>query len=667
MRYFFWLAALLLCISCSPLDRTIESLPDINFDDPEVVRILNLQDRRLTDSLLIYFQSAQPNHRYLAARAFASVQDKKAIPGLLQLLKENNQQIKAISAFALGQIGDESAESGLTEAFEKIDSIESVMLVNKEILEALGKCGSDESLKFIASARNYGPEDIPLVQGQAKSLYRFGLRGKTDSLGTERMVDILYSSAYDYTSRLFATNYLYRFRDLDLSLHVGDLIKTYLNEEDKQIKLFLAVVLGRLNRDSALNQLLGDLQSSNDPALKCNIIRGLNGYPYERVKNSVLPLLYDDSPTVVRTVVDYLIEKGEPYDAAYYWNIARADTTKILTRSLLYIAANKHMPATSSISKGRINQEIIRALDANTDPYIKANYLKALGEFGWNYQILGQKTFEAQHPVVKMTGLQAIASIYRRADTNPAFNTGRRTVKRNIAAIMATALKSNDIGMIRSVSGMLSNENSDIISVFKDTTAIQTALASLNLSRDYNAYTNLAAALDSLGARTDITPPLKPGFNHPIEFNKLRALSDSSTAVIQTNRGNIVVELFRKEAPGSVVNFVDLSTSAFYDGKIFHRVVPNFVIQTGSDRGDGQGMNDYSIRSEFSQLSFDEGGYVGMASAGKDTEGKQFFITHTAALHLDGRYTIFGKVIQGMEVVNAIDIGDQIVDVNIIF
>jgi len=91
------------------------------------------------------------------------------------------------------------------------------------------------------------------------------------------------------------------------------------------------------------------------------------------------------------------------------------------------------------------------------------------------------------------------------------------------------------------------------------------------------------------------------------------------------------------------------------------------VIQGGCTRGDGYGIEDYTIRSEFSTLSYDEGGYVGMASSGKDTEGTQFFITHNATLHLDGKYTIFGKIIHGMDVVNAIQVDDKISNVKILF
>ena len=99
--------------------------------------------------------------------------------------------------------------------------------------------------------------------------------------------------------------------------------------------------------------------------------------------------------------------------------------------------------------------------------------------------------------------------------------------------------------------------------------------------------------------------------------------------------------------------------------KVFHRVVPNFVIQGGCPRGDGWGNSDYTIRSEFADLRYQEG-FVGMASAGKDTEGCQWFITHSPTPHLDGSYSIFAKVIEGMEVVHQIQVGDEITAIELL-
>jgi len=142
----------------------------------------------------------------------------------------------------------------------------------------------------------------------------------------------------------------------------------------------------------------------------------------------------------------------------------------------------------------------------------------------------------------------------------------------------------------------------------------------------------------------------------------INAISDSSRIVIKTTKGNITIKLFQDHAPGSVANFLDLCQSDYYDGKVFHRVVPNFVIQGGCPKGDGFGALDYTIRSELAPMYYDDEGYVGMASAGNNTEAVQFFITHSPTPHLDGRYTIFGKVTKGMDVVHDIQIGDKIID-----
>ena len=93
--------------------------------------------------------------------------------------------------------------------------------------------------------------------------------------------------------------------------------------------------------------------------------------------------------------------------------------------------------------------------------------------------------------------------------------------------------------------------------------------------------------------------------------------------------------------------------------------MPNFVIQGGGTRGDGWGLLDYSIRTEVPMMYYDRGGFVGMASAGKDTEGTQWFITHSPTPHLDGRYSIFAKVVEGMDIVHKLTIGDEIEKVTI--
>ncbi len=139
----------------------------------------------------------------------------------------------------------------------------------------------------------------------------------------------------------------------------------------------------------------------------------------------------------------------------------------------------------------------------------------------------------------------------------------------------------------------------------------------------------------------------------------LEELHDINFATIKTNRGDIKILLYQTMTPFTIMNFFKLARKKYFDGTIFHRVVPNFVIQGGDPTGTGYSGPGYSIRTEIWPMGFEE--YtVGMASGGKDTEGSQFFITHSPQPHLDGKYTIFGKVTEGMDVVDKIQIGDYI-------
>lgn len=124
------------------------------------------------------------------------------------------------------------------------------------------------------------------------------------------------------------------------------------------------------------------------------------------------------------------------------------------------------------------------------------------------------------------------------------------------------------------------------------------------------------------------------------------------TATLKTEKGDIVVELLPKQAPMAVNSFVFLARQGWFDGVPFHRVIPGFVAQGGDPSGSGMGGPGYEFDNEISaELKFDRPGMVAMANAGAGTNGSQFFITYSALPHLDGGYTIFGRVVSGMEVV----------------
>jgi cyclophilin family peptidyl-prolyl cis-trans isomerase len=126
-------------------------------------------------------------------------------------------------------------------------------------------------------------------------------------------------------------------------------------------------------------------------------------------------------------------------------------------------------------------------------------------------------------------------------------------------------------------------------------------------------------------------------------------------ARIRTDRGEIVCELFAREAPLTVENFVNLARSGFYDGTTFHRVISGFMAQGGDPTGTGTGGPGYQFRDEFSpSLRHDSAGILSMANAGPNTNGSQFFITYAPTPHLDGRHTVFGRVVEGMQALRSI-------------
>jgi peptidyl-prolyl cis-trans isomerase B (cyclophilin B) len=137
-----------------------------------------------------------------------------------------------------------------------------------------------------------------------------------------------------------------------------------------------------------------------------------------------------------------------------------------------------------------------------------------------------------------------------------------------------------------------------------------------------------------------------------------------SQAIMETSKGTIHLDLFEKDAPGTVANFTKLAKSGFYDGLSFHRVIKNFMIQGGCPEGSGRGGPGYKIKCEINAQKHTPG-TLSMAHAGKDTGGSQFFITHVATPHLDGVHTVFGRTTD-MNVVNAIQQGDKITSLKIV-
>ena len=168
---------------------------------------------------------------------------------------------------------------------------------------------------------------------------------------------------------------------------------------------------------------------------------------------------------------------------------------------------------------------------------------------------------------------------------------------------------------------------------------------------------NAAGSEGSAAATAD--PPIETGRTDAEYATILRWAKEDREVEITTPKGIVRIRLFADDAPLTCWNFVHLAKSGFYDRGRWHRIVPDFVVQDGCPRGDGYGGPGYSIRCEINENRFVTGA-VGMALSGKDTGGSQFFICQSPQPHLDGRYTVLGEVVDGMDVVERLIQGDSI-------
>ncbi len=171
------------------------------------------------------------------------------------------------------------------------------------------------------------------------------------------------------------------------------------------------------------------------------------------------------------------------------------------------------------------------------------------------------------------------------------------------------------------------------------------------------------------GTPAPSTPPKRKTYTAPppmtIDTNK------QYTATIETTRGKLVLELFAKDVPVTVNNFVFLAREGFYDGVTFHRIIPDFMAQGGDPTGTGRGGPGYSFADEFPRdasgnlLHTHDTGALSMANAGPNTNGSQFFITYSPQHHLDGVHSVFGKLTSGMDVLKRLQNGDVIKTITI--
>lgn len=652
---------------CGPTpNRTADSFI-IDLKDPNIQRIYEFQDRQLTDSLLALFQHREPVYRYLAAMAFASIKDSSAVRPLAGLLVDDYTPIRRVAAYAMGQTGSEEAAPLLLEGFARNDTAGYFATSNAAILEAVGKTGDREMLDQMSTISTYRPTDTLLLLGQARGIYRFALRGLVSPAGTGRMVELVMDPAFPLEVRTMAANYLYRASGIDLADYGPDMAQLIFKEEDARIRMALAIALGKAGGTEAMAALQQLFRMENDYRVRCNILRALSNFPYDETQAIYLDAIKNPQAQVAITASQQLLNNGDSRDATAYWRLAK-DSVHWQVSANLYGAAHRHLPVFYADYRDAINAELRYGFRNTNKVYRKAAMLAALSEFGWNYRFIQREGLTSDDPVVRTAAALALSTILDRPDFDRYFGGSYRRVKREIGLYLKDAIRSGDSGTAAVAANALAGLENDYQSYLlrQDSSFLEVGLRQLELPRQTETYYAIQRAQAAFEGVEDPVSTTNPGYNHPINWTVLVKLRENPQAIITTNRGKITIDLLPTKAPGSVANFIQLAVEDFYDGKTYHRVVPNFVIQGGCPRGDGYGSLDYTIRSELPDMYYDQAGYVGMASAGNHTEGTQFFITHSPTPHLDGNYTIFARVVSGLEVVHSTQVGDVIKSIEIL-
>ncbi len=669
LLFLFFTAFVVLNKACVPPEYNREKYDGIavDFADKKIQEIYNLLGRQSADSLMRYLRHENPTYRYIAATAFGSLKEKKAVDSLARLLKDADADVRTAAVFALGQIGDVRAESFLMSAYERRDTIGAFSTFNGAILEAVGKCGSRQNLINLCNIETFKMTDTALLEGQMYGIFRYGQRDTFSGESIKKMVKTVDNNLFPRSVRLISANYLGRIKtkyDTSVTNPIGRMVLT---ERDVDIRMALTKALGKSFTPLSIFPILQSLyRQETDARVKINLISVLNDVDYRISQPIILAALRDKNSYISNAAAQYCVENGATSDAQLYKNMASDATIAPTTRRILQGAALKHL-AFYPRTRDSLNVAMVAAYKVAVTPYEKAEILRGLANFGYNFPMLRDEATNATNAaVVRSTAADCLAKITSSPDFYRQFKNYSIGIKNQLKTALFECMRTGDAGVTAIAAEAIVNPKSEykLVNLKDSIPVIYEVMQRLKLPEQLEAYDALYKAITVIDPATDIKKK-KTAAPKATDWMTLQSLSPNAVAVVKTPHGTIKMQLLTRNAPISVANFVSLARSGFFNGKIFHRVVPNFVIQTGCPRGDGYGSLDFTIPSELTPMHYDSEGYVGMASAGNHTECSQWFITQSPTPHLDPNYTIFAKVVEGMDVVQMMEVGDAVESVTI--
>jgi cyclophilin family peptidyl-prolyl cis-trans isomerase/HEAT repeat protein len=701
-------------VTAQPRSRgnaTVQTIPR-----PVLLRIVRAEDeRRWDDDLRTLFTHNNSTVRSRAALAAGRIGHEGAVPDLLRLLKDDRvQDVRAMAAFALGEIESPAAASELVQVFSERGQIRA------RAIEALGKIAAAlpkeqetlqkdlaksivEELSYVHRGRAR-PEEMTVLLGLTAVL-----RSRPENAGPVVAGFLTYS---DPRIRADAANTLARLRLNDGN---AELRKLLVNDREPDVRANAARVLGATEDKTAFNALLGSAIDDPDSRVRVSALRALaslkdasatarliergdvllklatargkgRGIPDEA--NELLEIATtlgrlrqntDDERTVrwlrlLRPVIgaapEVEIALARVYPQSYLTELGTGE----MARQRVQEALKMNWRTASSVAQGL--GELANLPDTTSDnKAVRANaedLLRAMLDY--KSSDVSVKTVAPVHPVYAIPDVLRAFAAFKSKDLHKLLGQhlgNSDVIVRGTAAELLGELPPDDSIMSTLVQALpvalRDKELNDAALAILDTLGKQKnskandAIKSALDSEDHLIRRRAVSLLKANGAG-DFSSRIATvkSVNTTADYDRaLARIGSPVNAVVTTTKGSFTIQLLPEEAPLTVDNFIKLAERNYFRGITVHRVVPNFVIQDGDPRGDGNGGPGYQIRCEINQAPYGRGA-VGMALSGKDTGGSQWFVTHAPQPHLDGGYTVFGKVVAGMDVVDAIVRGDVI-------
>jgi cyclophilin family peptidyl-prolyl cis-trans isomerase/HEAT repeat protein len=637
-----------------------------------LVKILTAENQRNGKDpyLAVAIHHPTPAIRQAALFAIARIGEASVIGEVSELLNKRHNPGKEEAIFALGLIPDESA---LTIAVQHL-AMQQDPQVLADLYVSIGRGGNEKSVPLFAKALQSAANPV-VLEGACLGL---GLLWAKDSEGwavPAGLQSLLLQRMKQNDSLALACSFaLSRFKGLPTQIPPMEAVKTAEQVKSREALALLLRVVGKINGPAATTLLLQKSAPFSTPAVRIEALDALGSHPVSKpILASLRSALEAPESAVVYQALESL--QGYASDAKEVSPAVLALYRKTPSLWIQSKALRVGMVSDTGLWKPLVLKEINEPKSSLRSAAAAALALAPTVEDG---PLLATLLKDSNVRVVTEL-LESMAGWPAAAFNEDIKATLRANLERKDPAISAGValivekLKWKDFGSALATAYQGLNKPDSVGS----RVTVLTAMGSLGDSSlapyietllkdpDKTVVTAAVEALREISGRDESAKIPLNSKSEPFPFTG----SDIDEAakcqvVLKTTRGEIQIKM-AKEAPLNAVHFLRLVRRHFYDGLIFHRVVPNFVAQGGDPRGDGFGGPGYLVRDEVSPRRHARG-TVGLATTGKDTGGSQFFINLSPNLHLDGRYTLFGEVTRGMEVADKLEGGDKILSARVL-